>query len=134
MKTNGFTPDQVAAVLVRDGSICAMWGSITGCRRQATTANHRRNRQMGGSQLRNGMSNACAICDFCNDAIERDASDAAEARALGVKLEEGDIPSRTLMFSPFFSQWVQLTDASLLFTGGRNPFMRPDFLPDEDAA
>lgn len=134
MKTNGFTPDQVAAVLIRDGAQCALWGIVPGCTQRATTANHRRNRQAGGSKLRNGMSNACAICDFCNDSIESSSPMADLARYHGVKLVEGDVPARTLIWSPFFTQWVQITDDALLFTGGRNRLLRPDFLPDEDAA
>lgn len=117
--TNGFTPEQVESTLLRDGGLCCLWGTITGCQRQASTANHRRNRQAGGSKLRNGMANACAICWFCNGAIESEPLARAEAVRLGVKLEEDSErdASTTPMWSPWFGQWVTLSDEALRLTG-----------------
>lgn len=113
--TNGFTIEQVAAVLMRDGGMCMMTGA--GSCSNHLTANHRLNRKAGGSKLRNGMGNACAICDHHNDRIESDAEAAEVARERGVKLREGQDPEITPMWHPFYRQWTQPTDTALLMLG-----------------
>ena len=121
--STGFTPPIVAAVLLRDGGMCALTGQHPSCTGRADTANHRLNRGRGGSKLRNGMGNACAICTHCNGLIESDAEYATLARRLGVKLREGDTPEQVPLWSPFFHQWVQITDDALHLTGLDNPNM-----------
>lgn len=117
-RQTGFGPEVTAAIIFRDLGRCVLAGILPGCTVKATTANHRRNRQMGGARFRNGMSNGCAICDSCNDAIERDADAAEEARSRGVKLREGDDPATTRMWSVVFRQWVQPTDDGMDLLGG----------------
>ena len=124
--STGFTPAQVAAVLLRDGGMCALTGRHPDCNGRADTANHRLNRGAGGSKLRNGMGNACAICHHCNGLIEQNAEYAALARDLGVKLTQGDEPEQIPIWSPFFRQWVQLNDNALTLTGYHDMHARPD--------
>lgn len=125
----GFTPEQVAAILLRDGDLCAMSGHPENpdCWGKATTANHRLNRGAGGSKLRNGTGNGCGICNQCNGAIESVALLAALARHLGVKLRQGDDPERSLIWSPFFRQWANITDRALYLTGETDRNVRPSF-------
>lgn len=125
--STGFTPEQRAATLTRDGNMCAME-----CNRPATEANHRLNRKAGGSRLRNGMSNACAICDICNVDIESDADIREEALRRGVKLEEGQDPSTTALWSPFYRQWILPGDDDCELLGLTDPTMdarAQSFLP-----
>lgn len=117
----GFSPEQKAGILQREGSFCAMYGRNPKCRRQATTVNHRLNRGAGGTSDRgtgkNGTENGCAICWDCNGAIEDNADLSVEAQRLGVKLRDGDDPTRIPMWCVFFHQWVQLRDDALYLTG-----------------
>lgn len=126
--TTGFTPAQSAAILLRDGNICAMTGSHEWCTGRAEVVNHRLNRGAGGSKLRNGLSNGCAICHTCNGLIESDARLAAVARARGVKLRQGEEPADCPIWSPFFHQWVMLSDNALTLTGDINVHARPDWV------
>ena len=125
-RVTGFTPEQVRAVVVRD-EMCAMRGTNPACNGRAETANHRLNRGAGGSKLRNGLANACGICHVCNGLIESDPDLAQIARAQGVKLVEGDVPEDVALWSPFFAQWVWLTDDALELSGASNLYMPPDF-------
>lgn len=133
--STGFTPEQKAATLIRDGNLCAMIGADPRCQRRATTANHRLNRGAGGTadrgHGRNGMGNACAICDWCNGQIEDDPVLAAIARHRGVKLRDGATPALEPLWSPFFAQWVQITDHALYLLGLPDPTVRPILLPRE---
>ena len=124
-KPTGFTPEQVAAILLREGSVCAMYGADDRCRRHATTANHRKNRGAGGSKLRNGLGNGCAICDRCNGDIESDPEYAELARARGVKLRATDEIEGAPLWSPFFDQWVTVDDYALRLTGDRDVLTPP---------
>ena len=126
--STGFTPAQVAATLLRDGGMCALSGQHPSCTGRADTANHRLNRGRGGSKLRNGMANACAICHHCNGLIEQDAEYATLARHLGVKLREGDTPEQIPLWSPFFRQWVRVDDNALRLTGDTDASSRPDLI------
>ena len=123
--STGFTPEQSAAILLRDGGICAMTGSHKQCTGRADVVNHRLNRGAGGSKLRNGLSNGCAICHTCNGLIESDSRLAEIARARGVKLREGDTPADTPIWSPFFQQWCSLGDNALRLTGFNDLKTRP---------
>lgn len=115
MKARGFTPEQQAAVLLRDGGACVL--GAPGCAHVATSPHHRLNRGMGGAPARNGLSNAAAICHVCNDGMESDAQTAALALQRGVKLRNGDDPARVPMWSPFFRQWTQPLDDRLELLG-----------------
>lgn len=131
MTSNGFTPTQVAACLMRDLDMCQMSGADPRCQQRASTANHRLNRAMGGSTLRNGMSNACAICDWCNGHIEADAVYASIARHRGVKVGEGILePADVPLWSIAFRQWVWLGDDGLELTGSTD-YLTP---PTRDAS
>ena len=133
--STGFTPEQVRDVLMRDGNLCAMLGADPRCRRRASTANHRLNRGAGGTSDRgtgrNGMGNACAICDWCNGQIEDDPALAETARHRGVKLRQGDTPALVALWSPFFQQWVQVTDHALYLLGERDASVRPTLIAVE---
>ena len=124
--STGFTSDQSAAILLRDGGICAMTGIHEQCTGRADVANHRLNRGAGGSKLRNGLSNGCAICHTCNGLIEADARLAEIARARGVKLRQGEEPADCPIWSPFFHQWVMLSDNALTLTGDNDVDARPN--------
>lgn len=91
----GFTPEQRAIALFRDFDTCCL------CRRRATVVNHRANRGMGGFGGANILSNACALCSLCNDAIEQDGDDAAAAREAGVKLSRYDDPHLVPYMHPY---------------------------------
>jgi hypothetical protein len=104
VSTTGFTPEQTATCLFRDGHKCAM------CGRRATTANHRANRGAGGHRGSNGLANACAICTDCNGLIESDAALADVARARGVKLSRYDDPTTVPYLSPLYAVPVLLDD------------------------
>jgi len=135
MTVTGFTPEQRDAVLLRDGGMCAMRGTHDQCRGRADDANHRLNRGAGGTSDRgtgkNGMGNACAICFVCNGLIESDPELAAIARHRGVKLEQGDRPELVALWSPFFRQWVQVTDHALYLLGETDLTARPEILDTE---
>lgn len=51
-------------VIERDGGFCIYM--LPGCQGEATTTDHRANRQSGGSRVLNDPVNLCAICARCN--------------------------------------------------------------------
>ena len=106
----GFTPEQVQAIMVRDGGMCAM-----GCGRRADTGNHRANRGAGGYRAANRLANGCAICSDCNFRIEYDAIAARKARELGVKISRHDDPELVPFYSPLFGMWAHLHDDGMTF-------------------
>lgn len=65
------------AVIIRDGGLCVL--ALDGCTGQATTTDHRANRQSGGSRVLNDPRNLIGACWHCND---------AKARAHGALREE----------------------------------------------
>lgn len=99
--STGFSAEQKAGILMRDGERCCMCGG------KATEANHRANRGAGGRQSKNTTANGCAIDWICNGAIEADALYGAYARYLGVKLSDHEDPETTPYWSPFWRLWVQ---------------------------
>jgi len=122
MKT-GSPPEIRAAILLRDGELCAMQGT-PGCHgHRADEANHRLNRGTGGSTdpIINTPSNGCALEHGCNWRLEQVAEFAEEGRRRGVKLTHGDDPTRVPMWSPFFRQWVVLALDGLHLTGVTDP-------------
>lgn len=104
MSSTGFTPEQKATCLFRDGHKCSM------CGQRATTANHRANRGAGGHRGSNGLANASAICHDCNGRIESDADYAELARARGVKLSRYEDPTAVPYLSPLYGIPVLLDD------------------------
>lgn len=92
----GFTAEQRAIALFRDFDTCCL------CGKRATVVNHRANRGAGGFVGANVLSNACALCWLCNDAIERDGPDADAARTAGVKLSRYDDPRLVPYMHPTF--------------------------------
>lgn len=126
----GFTPEQKAGILMREGGICAMSGANPNCRRQATEANHRLNRGSGGTADRgtgrNGTDNGCALCFVCNGDIEHVPELAEIARHRGVKLIEGDRPHLVAFWCIFFGQWTQLIGDDMLLLGLTDPTTRPE--------
>lgn len=119
--STGFSPAEKGYILIRDGGMCAMFGA-PGCDGdRADEVNHRLNRKAGGSRLRNGMGNGVSIASLCNGHLESDAEFAEEGRRRGVKLVEGQDPEQVPVWSPFFRQWVLLTDGALDFTGITDP-------------
>ena len=67
------------------------------CGADSETVNHRANRGMGGGKGRDGYANGCGICHVCNGRIESEASYAAYARYLGVKLRSWQNPEDTVL-------------------------------------
>lgn len=102
--TTGFTPEQKAIVLERDGHKCPM------CGHRALEVNHRANRGAGGHKGSNRLSNACAICHDCNGLIESDPAQAELARERGVKLSRYDDPTVIPYLHPIFDMFVLLSD------------------------
>lgn len=102
MTSTGFTPQQKATILFRDGYKCAM------CGHRATEANHRGNRGAGGHRASNTLANGCAICHECNGAIESDALRAAVARERGVKISRYEDPELVPYLSPLYAVPVLL--------------------------
>jgi len=111
MSGTGFGTEIIAAVIIREGGMCAM-----GCGRRAETANHRLNRKAGGRKNGSLIANACAICNICNHAIEDNADQREEALRRGVKCEEHQDPALTAMWHPFYQQWCLLGE-NLELTG-----------------
>lgn len=105
MSGTGFTPQQKATILFRDGDKCAM------CGRRATEANHRANRGAGGHRASNTLANGCAICHECNGAIESDPEAAELARARGVKVSRYEDPALVPYLSPLYGVPVLLDEA-----------------------
>jgi len=122
--STGFGPDISAAIIMRDGGMCAMLGA-PGCPgHQADEANHRLNRGMGGTSvaLVNSPANGCATEHHCNWALEAVPDFAEEARRRGVKLEQSADPLAVPMWSPFFRQWVRFTSETVMhLTGVTDP-------------
>ena len=121
MSATGFTREQVAYILLRDGERCCLCGA------RATVANHRMNRGAGGRESLNRIDNGCALCWTCNDLIERDWLAAEEARRLGIKLRDGD-PFTTPLWSPFYQLWIILHPMHTDLTHYTDRDTRPDVL------
>jgi hypothetical protein len=80
------TPKQFQRFLDRDKR-CLHCGADTGLIPQ-----HRINRGMGGSKLRNRPSNIIVLCAIYNGVIESDAREAERAKRAGWKLESWQDP------------------------------------------
>ena len=93
-----------ASYLRRDGG-CAHCGAV-----DVAVPNHRINRGMGGSKLRNKPSNIVALCSEMNGLIESDAQQAARAKAYGWKLESWQQPEFEPVYYPLEGRWYYLDD------------------------
>jgi len=68
---------------------------------------HRRNRQMGGSKLLDGLDNLLRVCAELNYRMEQDSGVAHEARDMGWKLRQWDSFS-TPVFDKMQGKWFEL--------------------------
>lgn len=111
----GYTPEQRAALISRDGGKCALehLGACDG----PLTAQHRKNRGMGGRRSLNTLANGAVLCWSHNTLAETDAAIAAEARRRGVKLADTDEPAEVPQWSPFWGQMTQPLDDQLQLLG-----------------
>ncbi len=72
--------------------------------------NHRANRGMGGSKVRERSSNVVVLCSLLNGLIESDALAAQEARSYGWKIDTWQDPLRTPVFDKSLGQWFLFDD------------------------
>lgn len=79
----GFTNAQWKAIKARDQH-CVWHGPS--CDPDLLVPQHRSGRGMGGSSLKNRLSNGVAMCSLVNGLIESDAELAEEARRRGIKI------------------------------------------------
>ncbi len=79
----GFTKAQWEALKARDQH-CVWHGPS--CDPDLLVPQHRSGRGMGGSRVKNRLSNGVALCSFVNGLIESDAALAEEARRRGIKI------------------------------------------------
>lgn len=98
------TPKQFAKFLERDGG-CLHCGET-----QAVSPNHRANRGMGGSKVRDVPSNIIVLCSEMNNAIEQNAHLATIARSKGWKLWNWQDPATTPVYDTQKGQWFTLDD------------------------
>lgn len=92
---SGISPRMVDLVIERDGEVCQL--ALNGCTYQATVADHRANRGMGGSPVLNSPVNLIAACGVCNGAKESVSGlelDGLFAR--GLRLFNGRLAEQTL--------------------------------------
>lgn len=82
------TPKARDLVYQRDGDKCAHCGNTFGL-----TIQHRANRGMGGSKLRDGPENLLTLCWQSNTRLESDSAFADLGRAMGWKLRSWQDPT-----------------------------------------
>jgi len=110
-----------AGVKERDGFRCAAEGPS--CTRfVGLTIQHRANRGMGGSKLRDGFENLLTLCGVCNTLLEQDAAFAELGRQRGWKLASWQDPTLVAVWFAWAGEW-QLLDAegNWVRAAGRNP-------------
>lgn len=111
------TPKQFQKYLDRDGG-CLHCGQT-----EAVAPNHRANRGMGGSRVRDVPSNIIVLCSWMNGLIESSATHAHHARMAGWKLFSHEEPASTPVWDGLRSEWVLLSDDfSKTPVTGREPF------------
>lgn len=98
------TGKQFAKYLARDHR-CLHCGT-----EQSLVPNHRANRGMGGSKVRDVPSNIVVLCHGANYLIEAVAFHAAEARRYGWKLESWQDPAQTPVYDRSSARWYLLDD------------------------
>lgn len=75
---------------------------------EAIAPNHRANRGMGGSKIRDVPSNVILLCSFYNGLIESHAAAAEEARIYGWKLATWQDPLTEPVYDTQKDEWVLL--------------------------
>jgi len=100
------TPKQFKLYLDRDQSRCYHCG-ITG---DQLIPQHRAGRGMGGSKIRNRISNIIVFCSNANGALESDPEFAQLGRELGWKLSAYEDPTTTPIFEAWSGSWWILND------------------------
>ena len=89
----------------RDKDQCWHCGS-----EEQLTVQHRANRGMGGSRLRDNPSNLILLCWFANFEMEASAVKAEVAKRCGWKLLQTDDPSLVPVFHQPTQTWFLLSD------------------------
>lgn len=97
-------PKDFNRLLARD-HYCLHCGAV-----DALSPNHRANRGMGGSKLRDTPSNLVVLCSLFNGLIESDAVAAALAQRFGWKLSSWDNPLEVPVFDSLKGEWRLLDD------------------------
>lgn len=87
----------------RDGNACVACGSTYGL-----VIHHRKNRQAGGSKLRDHLANYLTACAVCNGQFED--SLLQKARGYGWKLQQWEDPYRVAVFYRSAGEWRLLND------------------------
>lgn len=94
------TTDRRRRVYERDGGKCVVGGwACSG----GLTVQHRANRGMGGSLMRDGYENLLTMCNHHNVLLEQSAAFAQTGRDCGWKLEQWEDPFLVAVWS---SEWV----------------------------
>lgn len=116
----------VAQVLERDKHRCVL--NLDGCAGQATCADHRTGRGMGGNKALDVVFNLTASCSYCNSRRESDADAAAHLETRGIKLRRSASTTRDLHTA--LTTPVRYPDGRLLFLtvmGGVDECAEPIF-------
>lgn len=95
---------QFDKLLARDG-YCLHCGAT-----EALSPNHRANRGMGGSKVRDVPSNLVVLCSLFNGFIESNAKAAATAKDFGWKLNTWQNPLEVPVFDTQKREWRLLDD------------------------
>lgn len=99
------TPKAFQRLLERDLGRCLHCGET-----EALSPNHRINRGMGGSKLRDQSSNLVILCSIYNGLIESDKRAHSEAVAFGWKLYSWEDPRDVPVFDRLSGNWYWLDD------------------------
>lgn len=97
-------PKEFAKLVERD-RYCLHCGEV-----EAISPNHRINRGMGGSKLRNQPSNYVLICSILNGLIESDHRWANLAEDYGWKLRSWEDTLTIGVFDQMSGKWFRLND------------------------
>lgn len=97
-------PKDFQKLLARDG-YCLHCGETT-----AVSPNHRINRGMGGSKLRDQPSNLVVLCSLFNGMIESSAESALLAKSYGWKLKYGQDTLKEPVYDAMSGLWYSLDD------------------------
>lgn len=98
-------PKDFARLLERDQGYCLHCGET-----EALSPNHRINRGMGGSKLRDNPSNLVVICSILNGLIESDNRWAKVAEDFGWKLRSWEDTLSIATFDSMSGKWFRLND------------------------
>lgn len=98
------SPKEFARLLERD-HYCLHCGET-----EAVSPNHRINRGMGGSKVRETPSNVVVLCSVMNGLIESDDRWASLAESYGWKLRSWQNTLTEPVFDALSGKWFMLTD------------------------